>query len=61
MIRDYVAIARPDNWFKNVFMLPGVFLGILAAPPRQRVRDVGQSCGRPGFHVPGLFKQLHDQ
>ena len=21
-IRDYIAIARPDHWFKNVFMLP---------------------------------------
>lgn len=24
--RDYVAIARPDHWFKNVFMLAGVLL-----------------------------------
>jgi 4-hydroxybenzoate polyprenyltransferase len=25
-ISDYVQIARPDNWFKNIFVLPGVFL-----------------------------------
>ncbi|MEM7098536.1 MAG: UbiA prenyltransferase family protein [Pseudomonadota bacterium] len=25
-IRDYIAIARPDHWFKNVFMLPGAAL-----------------------------------
>lgn len=23
-LADYVAIARPDNWVKNVFMLPGM-------------------------------------
>src|SRR5262245_34095016 len=23
---DYIAIARPDHWFKNVFMLAGVLL-----------------------------------
>jgi decaprenyl-phosphate phosphoribosyltransferase len=23
--RDHIAIARPDHWFKNVFMLPGMF------------------------------------
>ena len=27
---DYIKIARPDHWFKNVFVLPGVFLGLLA-------------------------------
>jgi len=26
---DYIKIARPDHWFKNVFVLPGVFLGLL--------------------------------
>src|SRR5690349_18554518 len=25
--RDYVVIARPDHWTKNLFILPGVFLG----------------------------------
>jgi 4-hydroxybenzoate polyprenyltransferase len=25
----YVSIARPDHWFKNVFMLPGIFLAYL--------------------------------
>lgn len=25
----YVKIARPDHWFKNVFMLPGVLLAVL--------------------------------
>lgn len=23
-IKDYIAIARPDNWIKNVFMVPGM-------------------------------------
>jgi len=26
---DHLRIARPDHWFKNVFVLPGVFLGLL--------------------------------
>lgn len=28
-LRDYIAIARPDHWTKNFFMLPGLFLAIL--------------------------------
>jgi decaprenyl-phosphate phosphoribosyltransferase len=28
-IADYVAIARPDHWFKNIFMLPGAALAFL--------------------------------
>jgi 4-hydroxybenzoate polyprenyltransferase len=26
---EHLRIARPDHWFKNVFVLPGVFLGLL--------------------------------
>ena len=33
MIRDYVSIARPNHWFKNVFMLPGIIMAWLACPP----------------------------
>ena len=28
-LKDYIAIARPDHWTKNFFMLPGLFLGML--------------------------------
>jgi decaprenyl-phosphate phosphoribosyltransferase len=28
----YVSIARPDHWFKNVFMLLGVFLALFVEP-----------------------------
>jgi 4-hydroxybenzoate polyprenyltransferase len=28
-LADYVAIARPDHWFKNVFMLPGAALAFV--------------------------------
>jgi len=27
-LSDYVAIARPDHWFKNIFVLPGVAVAI---------------------------------
>jgi decaprenyl-phosphate phosphoribosyltransferase len=30
-LKDYIAIARPDHWTKNLFMLPGLFLGMLYA------------------------------
>jgi 4-hydroxybenzoate polyprenyltransferase len=29
ILLDYIKIARPDHWFKNVFVLPGVFLSLL--------------------------------
>jgi 4-hydroxybenzoate polyprenyltransferase len=32
--RHYVQIARPDHWTKNLFILPGLFLGALAAHTR---------------------------
>ena len=35
MLMDYVRIARPDHWFKNVFILPGALLAWLAAPPER--------------------------
>lgn len=28
-IRDYIAIARPDHWVKNIFMLPGAALAFI--------------------------------
>lgn len=27
-LKDYIKIARPDNWFKNVFVLPGIVVGL---------------------------------
>lgn len=29
MLSNYISIARPDHWFKNIFMLPGFALAIL--------------------------------
>lgn len=36
-LRPYLAIARPDHWFKNIFMLAGVLLACFYHPdlPRQ--------------------------
>ena len=28
-VRDYISIARPDHWIKNIFVLPGVISGLL--------------------------------
>ena len=28
-MKDYIRIARPDHWFKNIFMLPGTALAVL--------------------------------
>src|SRR5205085_6268809 len=30
-LKDYIAIARPDHWTKNFFMLPGLFYGLLVS------------------------------
>ncbi len=30
-LRQYLAIARPDHWTKNLFILPGLFLGKLVS------------------------------
>lgn len=31
-LSDYVSIARPDHWLKNIFMLPGVALALIVDP-----------------------------
>jgi len=31
-LTPYIEIARPDHWFKNVFMLPGVLLALFFRP-----------------------------
>lgn len=31
-ILSYIRIARPDNWFKNVFVLPGILLAFYFTP-----------------------------
>lgn len=31
-IKPYIEIARPDHWFKNVFMIPGVILAFFDKP-----------------------------
>lgn len=31
-LKSYISIARPDHWFKNVFMLPGVLFAIYDTP-----------------------------
>lgn len=33
-LRDYVKIARPDHWIKNLFIFPGFFLAAIILRPR---------------------------
>lgn len=40
-LRDYVAIARPDHWFKNVFMLPGAALAWVLMEPQPVAEVLG--------------------
>jgi len=28
VLKNYIAIARPDHWFKNIFMLPGIVIAL---------------------------------
>jgi 4-hydroxybenzoate polyprenyltransferase len=36
-VREYVSMARPDDWFKNVLMLPGVILAWQVCPPQHPI------------------------
>jgi len=38
-ILDHIKITRPDHWFKNVFVLPGIFLAVLV---NQSVPDISK-------------------
>ena len=29
VLRDYVALARPDHWIKNVLIVPGIALALV--------------------------------
>jgi decaprenyl-phosphate phosphoribosyltransferase len=31
-LRRYLAIARPDHWIKNIFMIPGIAVALVVAP-----------------------------
>jgi len=46
-IKPYIQIARPDNWTKNVFMLPGIALALFDDPTLIR-----------WDHIPGLLIAL---
>jgi len=37
-INDHLSIARPDHWFKNIFMLPGIALALAL---RDQTIDIG--------------------
>ena len=37
---DLIKIARPDHWFKNVFVLPGIFLAALTSQGKLGTSDM---------------------
>src|SRR5207248_10552190 len=39
-VRPYVALARPDHWFKNVFMALGMLLAVFYEPPLLRQQTI---------------------
>lgn len=39
---DYLAIARPDHWFKNVFIVPGLLLARFFVPAAERQTDAAR-------------------
>ena len=41
---DHIRIARPDHWFKNVFVLPGIFLGALVSRSQLGISDILMIC-----------------
>ena len=41
---DHIKIARPDHWFKNVFVLPGTFLAVLVRNSNLGTSDVLMIC-----------------
>ncbi len=40
MFRHYLSIARPDHWFKNIFMLPGIVIAWIYGSPEPDARLV---------------------
>ena len=34
-MKDYIKIARPDHWIKNLFIFPGTLFALLLVPPRK--------------------------
>ena len=45
LIRDHIAIARPDHWFKNVFMLPGAALALALSRDLLTAGSLGKLLG----------------
>ncbi|MHC4580039.1 MAG: UbiA prenyltransferase family protein, partial [Planctomycetota bacterium] len=37
VLSDYISIARPDHWFKNIFVVPGIVFSWMAVPPTRIV------------------------
>jgi len=51
-VNDYLAIARFDHWFKNVFMVPGVVLSLFDSPQDLTLSLLFRVAA--GFFITGL-------
>ena len=48
MLKHYIHIARPDHWFKNIFMLPGMIMALY-------YRQFSLSGTKPAYIVLGIL------
>lgn len=39
-MKDYIKIARPDHWIKNMFILPGIVMGLIIFGPEQLLPNI---------------------
>lgn len=40
-MKDYIKIARPDHWIKNMFIMPGIVMGLLIFGLEELVPNIG--------------------
>ncbi len=60
-ILPYASVARPDHWFKNIFMLPRRGAGAVFSAGAAHARRLAAGGVGPGGGLPDRFRQLRLQ